>query len=102
MYLYILQSERTGRYYIGASEDIGRRIGQHNNPLDNPSRWTRRGGPWTLIFQQKFSSATAALRVEKYVKQMKSRKLVEKIVRGTYRIEIDDNGKISILEKAEL
>jgi putative endonuclease len=100
MFLYILQSKRTGRHYVGVSDHLERRIEQHNNPRDNPSRWTRGGGPWKLVFVQEFSSAVEALRAEKYVKRMKSRAFIEKIIRGVYRIRINGDGKIFIAEKA--
>jgi putative endonuclease len=101
MFLYILQSERSGRYYVGASDELERRIEQHNNPQNNPSRWTRGGGPWKLVFAQEFSSSGKAQRAEKFVKRMKSRAFIEKIASGIYRIEIDKDGMICITEKAK-
>ena len=37
-----------GRFYIGLSDDVVRRINQHNV---GDSRWTRGKGPWRLICQ---------------------------------------------------
>lgn len=49
-YLYILQSERTRRYYIGSTENIARRLREHNGELPSLSRTTLAGRPWKLIF----------------------------------------------------
>jgi predicted GIY-YIG superfamily endonuclease len=38
MYLYILPSQSTGRYYIGVTEEVVLRLAQHNDPESNPSR----------------------------------------------------------------
>ena len=81
MIVYILQSARTGRYYIGSTENLERRLWEHNQPERNPSRWTRGSGPWELLFSAELGSATEALRAEKLIKRMKSRKFVEKLVR---------------------
>jgi putative endonuclease len=101
MFPYFLQSERTGHYYVGASDDLDRRLEQRKNPQSNPSRWTRGGGPWRLVFAQEFSSSKEALQAEKFVKRMKSRAFVEKIASGIYRIEISRDGKICVTEKAK-
>src|SRR5437870_3439545 len=42
------KQNREGKYYIGLSDDVSRRISQHNF---GDSRWTRGKGPWILIWQ---------------------------------------------------
>jgi len=82
MFVYVLESLRTGRYYVGSTSDLAKRLGEHNTPESNPSRWTRNRGPWKLVFSKEFSSATEAFRAEKFVKRMKSRAYIEKLVSG--------------------
>jgi putative endonuclease len=82
MFVYILQSATTGRYYTGSARDLPVRFHQHSQPAENPSRWTRSGGPWELVFSKEFSSVSAAIRAEKFIKRMKSRAFVEKLIRG--------------------
>jgi putative endonuclease len=84
MYVYILRSLNTGRFYIGTTDDLASRLAQHNSPATNPSRWTRGGAPWDLLFHKEYPSKGCALRAERYLKKMKSRKFLEKLVSGEY------------------
>jgi putative endonuclease len=82
MFVYVLESLSTGRYYVGSTSDLAHRLEEHNTPELNPCRWTRSRGPWKLVFSKEFNSATEALRAEKFVKRMKSRAYIEKLVAG--------------------
>jgi len=86
MYLYILKSESTGRYYVGITVALPTRVAQHNSPQSNPSRWTRGGGSWRLVFRREFGTAAEALRAERYIKRMKSRAFVEKLISADYQL----------------
>ncbi|MFZ0612734.1 MAG: GIY-YIG nuclease family protein [Desulfobacterales bacterium] len=47
---YILQSHTAGRYYRGQTDDIEKRLIQHNDPENTFTRTTSRlKGPWRLI-----------------------------------------------------
>lgn len=87
--LYILQSLRTGSFYVGATENLSVRLEQHNAPGKNPSRWTRTGGPWKLVFSQEFGTSADTLRAERFIKRMKSRKFIEKLIRGEHKLGWD-------------
>jgi len=82
MFVYILESLSTGRYYVGSTTDLAHRLEEHNAPESNPSRWTRSRGPWRLLFSKEFSTSTEALCAEKFIKRMKSRGYIEKLVTG--------------------
>jgi len=84
MYVYVLQCLSTERFYVGATEDLSIRLAQHNDASANPSRWTRSGGPWSLVFQKKYASKRSALRAERYMKKMKSREFLRKLISGEY------------------
>jgi putative endonuclease len=86
MHLYILRSISTGLFYVGTTEDVETRLLQHNSPETNPSRWTRRRGPWELAYRKEFTEKRAALHAELYVKKMKSRKFLEKLISGEYSL----------------
>ncbi len=51
IYVYILQSRKSGRYYTGHTEDIEKRLKQHNSG-ENTS--TRRGIPWEMVYSPHF------------------------------------------------
>ncbi|MCH8850302.1 MAG: GIY-YIG nuclease family protein, partial [Chloroflexi bacterium] len=44
-YVYILESVNTGRYYIGCTDDLERRLHEHNN---GKSASTKAFRPWRL------------------------------------------------------
>ncbi len=85
-YLYILQSQRTGQYYVGSSEDVSRRLNQHNGELPRLGRSRVAGRPWKLVFEAEFASRAQAMAAEKYVKRMKSKHWVAKLITGEYAL----------------
>lgn len=88
-YLYILKSRRTGKYYIGSTGDLARRVREHNGelaPKFQGGRSTVAARPWELVFQAHYASRSCALAAESYVKGMKSKHWIEKLVEGTYRL----------------
>ena len=66
-WVYVLQNPKD-RFYIGLSDDIGRRINQHNV---GHSKWTRGKGPWTLIWQSEEMNLSSARKLELLLKRQK-------------------------------
>ncbi len=65
-FVYCLESEsHFGEQYIGFSEDLRRRLGEHNNG-SNPS--TQAGRPWKLRGYVAFDEKAPALEFERYLK----------------------------------
>ena len=46
-YIYILQSETDGTYYLGSSQDPEKRLEKHNAPHHG---YTGRKQPWKLVY----------------------------------------------------
>jgi putative endonuclease len=46
-YIYILLSKRSGKYYIGLTSDVNRRLEEHNNPTVF-NKYTAKHIPWEL------------------------------------------------------
>ena len=78
-YVYILQSEKTGGYYIGQTDDLEKRLQQHN-ATDN-SEYTKRDQPWQLIKSFQCDCRLQSRRIESHIKKMKSRKYIEDIIK---------------------
>ena len=76
--LYILQSKKNGSFYIGATENLPRRLQEHNtgNTLS-----TRNKGPWQIVFVQEYYTITEAKKIEIKLKKTKSRKIIERIIK---------------------
>ena len=67
-FVYVLQSQKDNKYYIGSSADVIKRLKFHNAGLQ---RSTRTRIPFILIYQEEFKTKQEALRREKYMKSLK-------------------------------
>ncbi|GAB6271007.1 MAG: hypothetical protein STSR0003_08470 [Smithella sp.] len=83
-YLYILQSESSGRYYIGHTNNLDRRLAEHNNPTYISSKTTKRfKGPWMLVYFEKYPNRSDAMAREGQIKAWKNRKAIENLIAKT-------------------
>jgi putative endonuclease len=67
-FVYILWSDVLSRYYTGSTSDVQRRIKEHNT---GKSRYTKKGIPWKLIYQETCISRKDAYRREMEIKRFK-------------------------------
>ena len=65
--VYVIRN-RDGKFYIGLSDEVERRINQHNV---GQSTWTRGKGPWNLIWQSEEMNLSAARKLELLLKRQK-------------------------------
>ena len=77
-FVYILRFLRNCRYYIGSTDNLERRLGEHKSGLCHT---TRRMLPISLEFFQEFPTLGAARRVEHKLKRLKRKDTIERIVR---------------------
>lgn len=64
-FVYLLKSEKTGGFYIGCTNDLKKRISEHNK---NQSYYTKKYSPWKLIYFEGYVSKDDAFRREKSLK----------------------------------
>ncbi|MDQ8209694.1 GIY-YIG nuclease family protein, partial [Coraliomargarita sp. SDUM461003] len=76
-FVYVLENA-SGRLYIGHTNDVARRIEEHNSPegKGHLGKYTHRNGPWSLLGFEKFETRSEAMRREKQLKSWKSPKKV--------------------------
>ena len=65
--VYVIQNHE-GKFYIGVSDDVARRVEQHNS---GQSRWTKGRGPWTIVWQSDELSLSEARKLENRLKRQK-------------------------------
>ena len=75
--MYILYSVKLDKYYVGACTNISRRLSEHNI---GHSKFTKTGIPWQLMLTEEFATLIEAKQRERRIKQMKSRKYIEKLI----------------------
>ena len=80
-YLYILQSESTDRYYIGQTDNLERRLSEHNDSRYTGSKTTKRfKGPWKLVYSEQYKTRHEAMSRERQIKGWKSRKAIDRLI----------------------
>ena len=88
-YLYILHSPSSNKFYIGQTNDLVRRLEEHNFLSENS--FTARHRPWKLMTSIPFNTRSQAIRAEKYLKK-KPRDFIRKVI-------IDKDLRQYIIEK---
>jgi len=80
-FVYILQSEKNGRYYIGSTNNPDHRLQQHNSGFVAA---TLNKGPWIRVALVEFATPTMARKAEHHLKRQKSRRATMQVIDGTY------------------
>ena len=69
-WVYIIQSEKTGRFYCGQTNNLAKRLSQHNDRTNSFTKTTYRDkGPWRLVSKIECSSRGEALKLERKIKK---------------------------------
>jgi putative endonuclease len=79
-YVYILQSEKDGGFYIGETVNVEARLKFHNNGLQ---RSTRNRRPFRIILVEDYQDRTQALKREKEIKSWKGGIKFKKLIEGS-------------------
>ena len=74
----MIESLKNGRYYIGQTDDIDKRIKRHNQGRNIS---TKAYIPWKLKCWKEFETRSAAVKVETKIKRIKKRIEIEKYLR---------------------
>ena len=78
-FVYILQSIVDRSFYIGYTSNIVNRLNEHNY---GRTRYTKLKRPWMLIYKEEYKMRSEALKREKYLKKLKSKEYLKKIIGG--------------------
>ncbi|MBA2331029.1 MAG: GIY-YIG nuclease family protein [Flavisolibacter sp.] len=77
-YVYILQSKKDNKYYIGSTSDVAARLVYHNAGLQ---RSTKNRIPFVLILMEKHPDKQSAIMREKQIKSFKGGEAFKKLLR---------------------
>ena len=75
--VYIIYSIRLNRYYVGYSQDVQKRLDEHNSGI---SDFTAKTNDWQLKYTESFADRKGAISREKEIKNKKSRKYIEWLI----------------------
>jgi len=77
-YTYILQSQKNDQLYIGYTNDLKRRLKEHNQGLNFS---TKRYLPWELIYYEACKEDSDARRRELYLKTTQGNRLIKRRIK---------------------
>lgn len=77
-YVYILQSQTTNKLYIGNTDDLKRRLKEHNL---GQSAYTKKFLPWEIIYYEAHTTKQDASRREKYLKTTQGHIAISRMLR---------------------
>ena len=79
-FLYILYSASKEKYYIGETSDVDFRLNLHNSHAFKNS-FTKISDDWVVALQFECDKSEA-LYLESFIKRMKSKKFIQKIIQN--------------------
>jgi putative endonuclease len=75
--LYILYSQKLDRFYVGYTNDLERRLAEHNR---KKGKFTDIGIPWTVVYTESFQSKDLAHKRELFIKSRKSKSFIIELI----------------------
>ena len=76
-YIYVLRSLRNGRLYTGSTDNIERRLAEHNS---GKSKYTRMTRPFVLVYNEEFKTRSGAYKRELFLKSGKGRESLKALI----------------------
>jgi putative endonuclease len=76
-FVYVLISEKNGIRYIGMTQDLEKRLKEHNS---GKSKFTKGHLPWKLVYKETFETRLEARTREKFLKSGMGRELLNKLL----------------------
>jgi putative endonuclease len=81
-WVYILQNP-AGKFYVGHTDDLQTRLHSHNRTDAIRGKFTRKNGPWELVWSEEHPTRAAAMSRERQIKGMKSARCIrEELLNG--------------------
>ena len=78
-YVYVLKSLRNGKRYIGSTDLLPKeRLKKHNY---GSNQFTKRNGPFELIYQESYDNKTEARKRENFLKSGAGRKFMDELLK---------------------
>jgi len=73
--VYLLQNPN-GKFYVGQTDDLAVRLANHNRTDKMCGKFTRKNGPWLLIWSETHLDRSSAMHREREIKSWKSARTI--------------------------
>ncbi|MFZ2324927.1 MAG: GIY-YIG nuclease family protein [Ignavibacteriaceae bacterium] len=80
--VYVIYSIIHKKIYVGQTNDLSRRLYEHNNGL--LSSYTKRYTPWELLYKEEYNTRSEAVVREKQLKSSRGRAFIWQLVKQKY------------------
>ena len=78
--VYIIKHDPSGKFYIGQTEDIDKRLKEHN---EGKSGFTGKlGGSWTIVYKEYLPNRSDAIKRELFLKKQRNRSFYLHLIQG--------------------
>ncbi len=74
-FVYVLRSLKNGRFYTGYTQNLDRRLQEHNSGQSSYTKLTR---PFKLVYKESFKNKKEAMKRERDLKTGKGREEIRK------------------------
>lgn len=85
-FVYIIENEADRSWYIGFTDDLERRLGEHNGKIGGKYTRSKVGG-WEPIYYEAYKNKTDALGRETFLKSGAGRRFLKKQLRHFLEIK---------------
>ena len=75
--VYILQSQQDRSYYVGQTDNIERRLEEHNR---SKNIYTKGKAPWNLVYKEFYNTRSDAMQREIEIKRKKRKTYLEWLI----------------------
>ena len=81
--VYVLQSKSSSRIYIGQTENLEKRLRQHNDKDFDKRSYTKLSGKeWEVVYKEGYKTRGEAINREKYLKSHHGRDYIRGQIEG--------------------
>ena len=80
-YLYIIFSESLNTYYTGETSNLNERLEKHNKHYYKGG-FSKIAEDWRVVLSKRCKHRGEALYLESFIKRMKSKKFIQKIIKN--------------------
>ncbi len=81
-YVYILKSKKNEKHYTGYTQDLNKRVFEHNSNK-NKKQFSCINGPWLLVYSEEFVLKSDAVKQEKFFKSGKGREFIKQKLKAS-------------------
>ncbi len=78
-FVYILENP-VGTFYTGHSDNPPQRLQSHNDTGPAHGKFTRKNGPWKLVWSEEHHDRSSAMARERQIKAMKSARWIRDVL----------------------